>query len=124
MVRTIRFRTVARSLSPVVGPSRWEQIRFFATTKATATASGFSRLSSETDGWATGPNGFQKPGPNYKTHLVDGHPFGALVGRFKANGDIFFVGRNWTATQPAAGKLFFAINDNQYRPVSRNPPGQ
>ena len=129
-----------------LGPSSWDQIRFFAvkqkqitrrlevhslrhstqieyfdtavvfsaTTKATATASGFTRLSWETDGWATDPNGLQKPGPNYKTNLVDGHPFGALVGRFKANGDVFFMGRNWTAKQPAEGKLFIAINDNRH----------
>ena len=87
---------------------------FSATTKATATASGFTRLSWETDGWATDPNGLQKPGPNYKTNLVDGHPFGALVGRFKANGDAFFMGRTWTAKQPAEGKLFIAINDNRH----------
>lgn len=89
-------------------------VLFSATTKATATASGFTRLSWETDGWATDPNGLQKPGPNYKTNLVDGHPFGALVGRFGANGDVFFMGRSWTAKQPAAGKLFIAINDNRH----------
>ena len=89
-------------------------VLFSATTKATVTASGFSRLSWETDGWATDPNGFQVPGPNYKTNLVDGHPFGSLVGRFKAGGDVLFIGRNWTAKQPAEGKLFLAINDNRH----------
>lgn len=89
-------------------------VLFSATTKATVTASGFSRLSWETDGWATDPNGLQVPGPNYKTNLVDGHPFGSLVGRFKAGGDVLFIGRNWTAKQPAEGKLFLAINDNRH----------
>ncbi len=89
-------------------------VLFSAATKATVTASGFTRLSWETDGWASGPNGLQVPGPNYKTNLVDGHPFGALVGRFKANGDVFFIGRNWTAKQPAEGKLFLAVNDNRH----------
>lgn len=85
-----------------------------AASKVTATASGFSRLSWETDGWATDPNGLQKPGPNYKTNLVDGHPFGALVGRFRATGETFFVGRNWTAKPGSEGKLFLAINDNRH----------
>lgn len=85
-----------------------------STSKATASASGFTRLSWETDGWATDPNGLQKPGPNYKTNLVDGHPFGALVGRFGAGGEVFFLGRSWTAKQPVSGKLFLAINDNRH----------
>lgn len=89
-------------------------ILFGAASKATASASGFSRLSWETDGWATDPNGLQKPGPNYKTNLVDGHPFGALVGRFRAAGEVFFVGRSWTSKPGANGKLFLAINDNRH----------
>ena len=97
------------------------QIEFFDTgvlfstpSKAAATASGFTRLSWETDGWASDPNGLQKPGPNYKTNLVDGHPFGALVGRFTANGDVFFLGKSWTSKAPAQGKLFLAVNDNRH----------
>ncbi|MBL8242330.1 MAG: hypothetical protein JNM66_33200 [Bryobacterales bacterium] len=87
---------------------------FSADTKATITASGFTRLSWETDGWATGPNGLQKPGPNYKTNLVDGHPFGALVGRFGATGNVFFVGATWRAPAVPLAKLFLAINDNRH----------
>jgi hypothetical protein len=89
-------------------------ILFGAASKATASASGFTRLSWETDGWATDPNGLQKPGPNYKTNLVDGHPFGALVGRHRANGEVFFLGRSWTSKPGANGKLFLAINDNRH----------
>jgi len=89
-------------------------ILFSAASKASATASGFTRLSWETDGWATDPNGLTKPGPNYKTNLVDGHPFGALVGRFGASGEIFFLGKSWTSKQAASGKLFLAINDNRH----------
>lgn len=89
-------------------------VYFGAGSQATATASGFTRLSWETDGWATDPNGLQKPGPNYKTNLVDGHPFGALVGRFGAAGAVFFVGRNWTAKPPANGRLYLAVNDNRH----------
>lgn len=85
-----------------------------ASSTAAAQASGFTRLSWETDGWATDPNGLQKPGPNYKTNLVDGHPFGALVGRFGAAGDVFIAGRNWTAQPGSRGRLHFAINDNRH----------
>jgi hypothetical protein len=89
-------------------------VLFTAASNGTATASGFTRLSWETDGWATDPNGLQKPGPNYKTNLVDGHPFGALVGRFQASGEVFFLGKSWTSKPGAAGKLFLAINDNRH----------
>ncbi|HEU0123119.1 MAG TPA: hypothetical protein VFQ91_21495 [Bryobacteraceae bacterium] len=97
------------------------QIEYFDTailftngSRATASASGFSRLSWETDGWATDPNGLQKPGPNYKTNLVDGHPFGALVGRFQAAGEVFFVGKSWTQKAPGEGRLYLAVNDNRH----------
>jgi hypothetical protein len=81
--------------------------------KVDSTASGFTRLSWETDGWATDPNGLQKPGPNYKTNLVDGHPFGALVGRVGA-GEMFFLGTKASKTGLAAGRLQLAINDNAH----------
>lgn len=97
------------------------QIEFFdtgvvlsASSAASGQASGFTRLSWETDGWATDPNGLQKPGPNYKTNLVDGHPFGALVGRFGAAGEVFFAGRSWTAKPGSRGRLYLAINDNRH----------
>ena len=45
------------------------------------TAKGFVRLSFDIDGWASDANGIKVPGPNYKTNLVDGFPFGAIVGR-------------------------------------------
>lgn len=89
-------------------------ILFTGASRATASASGFSRLSWETDGWATDPNGLQKPGPNYKTNLVDGHPFGALVGRFRGAGEVFFAGKSWTQKAPAEGRLFLAVNDNRH----------
>ena len=89
-------------------------ILFTAASKASATATGFTRLSWETDGWATDPNGLQKPGPNYKTNLVDGHPFGALVGRFHSSGEIFFLGKSWSSKTASNGKLFLAINDNRH----------
>jgi hypothetical protein len=89
-------------------------ILFTAASKATASATDFTRLSWETDGWATDPNGLQKPGPNYKTNLVDGHPFGALVGRFQSSGDVFFLGKSWASKPSSNGKLFLAINDNRH----------
>ena len=78
-------------------------------------ALGFVRLSWNADGWASDANGLTKPGsPAYKTNLVDGHPFGALVGRVGAGGEIFFLGKNAAKTGLAAGRLGLAINDNRH----------
>ena len=83
--------------------------------RLTATASGFTRLSWKDDGWATDPNGLTKPGsPAYKTNLVDGHPFGALVGRMGAKGATFAVGKSYVDKAPGAGRLGLAINDNKH----------
>ena len=79
--------------------------------KIDSKANGFTRLSWETDGWATDPDGLQKPGPNYKTNLVDGQPFGALVGRVGA-GEMFLLGKMALKQGLAAGRLMLAINDN------------
>ncbi len=81
----------------------------------TATASGFTRLSWKDDGWATDPNGLTKPGsPAYKTNLVDGHPFGALVARMGPKGATFAVGKSYVYKTPGAGRLGLAINDNRH----------
>jgi hypothetical protein len=83
--------------------------------KADLTASGFARLSWSEDGWASDPNGLTKPGsPAYKTHLVGGHPFGALIGRVGAKGDVFFVGKNASKQAMPAGRLMLAVNDNAH----------
>ena len=90
-------------------------IELGAGSRLTATASGFSRLSWKDDGWATDPNGLTKPGsPAYKTNLVDGHPFGALVGRMGAKGATFAVGKSYVDKAPGAGRLGLAINDNRH----------
>jgi len=79
------------------------------------TARGFVRLSWNQDGWATDANGLTKPGSDaYKTNLVDGHPFGALVGRIGAGGEVFFVGKKAVKKGLAAGRLDLAVNDNAH----------
>ena len=78
------------------------------------TATGFTRLSWFQDEWATGPNGLTKPGPNYKTNLVDGHPFGALLGRVTTKGEVFFLGASATKDKLGAGRFHLAINDNKH----------
>ena len=54
----------------------------------------------------------------YKSNLVDGHPFGALVGRFTssnpAGGDVFFIGKKATLAGKPAGRLGLAVNDNKH----------
>ncbi|MEO7633039.1 MAG: hypothetical protein ABIU20_06570 [Blastocatellia bacterium] len=76
------------------------------------TAAGFVRLSFAIDGWASDPDGLKAPGPNYKTNLVDGFPFGALVGRVGVSGPRFIVGRRLDKTGLAEGRLYLAVNDN------------
>jgi hypothetical protein len=97
------------------------QIEYFDTgvvlspaSKLDSAARGFVRLSWNEDGWASDPNGLTKPGsPAYKTHLVDGHPFGALVGRVGADGEVVFFGAKASPKMPA-GRLGLAINDNRH----------
>ena len=79
------------------------------------TAHGFARRAFNEDGWSSDPDGLKKPGsPSYKTNLVDGHPFGALVGRVGANGEVFVVGRKFARTGLPVGRLGLAINDNAH----------
>lgn len=80
----------------------------------TLTAAGFSRLSWKQDEWATGPNGLSKPAGNYKSNLTDGHPFGALVGRVGAKGEVQFFGAKANKPAIGAGSLQLAINDNAH----------
>ena len=76
------------------------------------TAAGFVRLSFAIDGWASDPDGLKVPGPNYKTNLVDGFPFGALVGKAGASGARFSVGRHLDKNGLGEGRLYLAVNDN------------
>lgn len=86
-----------------------------ASSKVDISTRGFVRLSWDTDSWATDADGLQKPGsPAYKTNLVDGFPFGALVGRVGAAGPMFFVGAKATLTGKPAGRLRLAVNDNAH----------
>lgn len=83
-----------------------------ATSKLDSSAKGFVRLSWNDDGWATDADGLKKPGsPAYKTNLVNGHPFGALVGRIET-GEMFTLGQKASKTGLAAGRLTLAVNDN------------
>jgi hypothetical protein len=77
-------------------------------------ANGFTRLSWKQDDWATNPNGLTKPAGNYKTNLVDGHPFGALLARISATGETKFIGVSSSAHSPGNGRLHLAINDNAH----------
>jgi hypothetical protein len=79
-----------------------------------ATAAGYVRLAFAVDGWASDPDGLKTPGPNYKTNLVDGFPFGALVGKVGFSGPRFIVGRRLDKTGLGEGRLYLAINDNSH----------
>ncbi|MEP7270140.1 MAG: hypothetical protein ABI882_01485 [Acidobacteriota bacterium] len=78
------------------------------------TAAGYVRLSFAIDGWASDPDGLKVPGPNYKTNLVDGFPFGAVVGKVGVSGPRFIVGRQLDKTGLGEGRLYLAVNDNPH----------
>ena len=81
------------------------------------TAAGYVRLSFAMDGWASDPDGLKVPGPNYKTNLVDGFPFGALVGKVGVSGPRFIVGRHLDRTGLGEGRLYLAVKN---RPIHRH----
>ncbi len=79
------------------------------------TSKGFVRLSFDMDGWASDPDGLKVPGPNYKTNLVDGFPFGALVARVGADGPRWLAGTVSVKTglgSAVPAHLQLAVNDN------------
>lgn len=83
--------------------------------KIDSTAKGFARLSWNADVWACDPDGLKKPaGGNYTSNLFDGQPFGALIGRVGAGGQVFFVGTKSSKTGLAPGRLMLAVNDNRH----------
>lgn len=77
-------------------------------------ADGFVRLSFGIDGWASDADGIKVPGPNYKTNLVEGFPFGAVVGKVGVAGPRFLVGRRLDKTGVGEGRLYLAVNDNAH----------
>jgi hypothetical protein len=89
-------------------------VELAANSKVEESATGFVRMAFGVDGWATGPDGIQKPGPNYKTNLVDGFPFGSLVGRVGPGGARWLAGRSATRSGAGPGRLYFAVNDNPH----------
>lgn len=120
-IRTLaQRRKVVKRTIPVHSLSHCVQIEYLDTgvslneaSKLNLSTQGFVRLSWNEDGWATDANGLTKPGsPSYKTNLVNGHPFGALVGRVGAKGEIFAAGKSFSKSGLAPGRLQLAVNDN------------
>jgi hypothetical protein len=117
----VRQKLVKRS-TPVHSLRHSTQIEYLDTgivltsaSKVDSSTRGFVRLSWDVDGWASDANGLTKPGsPAYKSNLVDGHPFGALVGRVGSGGEVFFLGKKAAKTGLPAGRLGLAINDNKH----------
>ena len=117
----VRQKLVSRSMA-VHSLKHSTQIEYLDTgvgmttaSKLDSTARGFVRLSWDTDSWASDADGLKKPGaPSYKSNLFEGHPFGALVGRVGAAGEVFFLGMKASKTGLAAGRLALAVNDNPH----------
>lgn len=86
-----------------------------ARSKLDVAARGFVRLSWNEDGWVSDASGLTEPGSSsYKSNLIDGPPFGALVGRIGADGEVFFLGRKAAKTELPPGRLGLAVNDNRH----------
>jgi hypothetical protein len=120
-IRTLAVRKkLARRTMPIHSLRHCTQIEYLDTgivvtpkSKVDLAATGFVRLSWNEDGWASDPDGLKKPGsPAYKTNLVDGQPFGALVGRVGSKNEKFLVGKKLSKTNLPEGRLELAINDN------------
>jgi hypothetical protein len=117
----VRQASVSRTMQ-VHALSHSTQIEYLDTgvvlsagSKAEMATRGFVRLSWDTDSWASDADGLKQPGsPAYKSNLVDGQPFGALVGRVGAAGEVFFIGQKATLTRKTAGRLRLAVNDNPH----------
>lgn len=117
----VRQKLVKRSM-PVHSLKHSTQIEYLDTgialspsSKVDSLARGFVRLSWDVDSWASDANGLTKPGgPTYKTNLVDGHPFGALVARAGSGGEVVFLGAKSTKSGLPSGRLQLAVNDNRH----------
>ena len=117
----VRQRLVKRAIA-VHSLKHCQQIEYLDTgvaltsaSKVDSTAKGFARLSWNADVWACDPDGLKKPaGGNYTSNLFDGQPFGALIGRVGAGGQVFFVGTKASKTGLPAGRLMLAVNDNRH----------
>lgn len=79
----------------------------------TVNAKGLIRNAFNQDGWASDADGLKVPGPNYKTNLVDGHPFGAVVAR-TGNGEVQRIGKAFTGKALGTGRFRLAVNDNRH----------
>lgn len=82
--------------------------------KIEETAQGRVRLSWNTDGWLADPDGLKVPGPHYTTNLYDGLPYGAVMGKIGTSGARFVLGSHYSKPAPAAGHLYFAVNDSPH----------
>jgi hypothetical protein len=116
----MRRKTVDRSME-VHSLRHSTQIEFLdtgigvtPTSRLDITARGYVRLDFDVDGWSSDPDGIKVPGPNYRTHLVDGFPFGALVGRVGVKGPRWLAGRHAAKSELGSGRLYLAVNDNPH----------
>jgi hypothetical protein len=86
-------------------------------TTLTITAKGLIRNAFNQDGWASDADGLKVPGPNYKTNLVDGHPFGAVVAR-TGSGEVQRIGSSFNGkpngTPNGTARFRLAVNDNRH----------
>lgn len=78
-----------------------------------ADSAGYVRLSFDEDGWSSDPDGIETPLPG-KRKLQEGFRWGVVLGRVGASGDRWLAGKHVEKTSLGAGRLFFAVNDNEH----------
>ena len=105
-VHALRHCVQVEFLDSGVGVSTGSQI--------TGKTTGFVRLSFNVDGWACDADGLKVPGPHYASNLVEGFPFGALLGRVGAAGPRWVGGRQFTKRDMGTGRLYLGVNDNPH----------
>lgn len=83
------------------------------TSQLKADAAGYVRLSFDEDGWACDPDGIADPLPG-KRRMQEGFRWGAILARVGATGARWLVGKHVEKSVPAAGRLYFVVNDNEH----------
>jgi hypothetical protein len=83
------------------------------TSRLQADSAGYVRLSFDEDGWSSDPDGIETPLPG-KRKLQEGFRWGVVLGRIGASGERWLAGKHVEKSALGAGRLFFAVNDNEH----------
>lgn len=88
-------------------------IRVTPASKLESRATGLVRLDFNEDGWASDPDGIEKPLPG-KRLLQDGFRWGIVLGRVGSAGERWAAGSRVEKADLGSGRLYYVINDNPH----------